>query len=62
MTSFHGSLIITCLKLEENALKNLAYIEKLERLQAFYGGGNRLAEFNEVDRLQELVYLMEMSL
>ena len=27
-----------------------------------YGGGNRLAEFQEVDRLAELVYLMEISL
>lgn len=55
-------MIISCLKLEDNSLKSLANIEKLERLQAFYGGGNRLAEFSEVDRLAELVYLMEISL
>lgn len=61
-TSFHNGLIISCLKLEENGLRSLANIERLERLQAFHGGGNRLAEFWEVDRLAELVYLMEISL
>jgi len=60
--SFHNQLIISCLKLEDNGLRSLANIERLERLQAFHGGGNRLAEFWEVDRLAELVYLMEISL
>ena len=50
------------MKLEDNGLRSLANIERLERLQAFHGGGNRLAEFWEVDRLAELVYLMEISL
>jgi len=54
--------MISCLKLEDNGLRSLANIERLERLQAFHGGGNRLAEFWEVDRLAELVYLMEISL
>ena len=54
--------MISCLKLEDNSLRSLANIEKLERLQAFHGGGNRLAEFWEVDRFAELVYLMEISL
>lgn len=54
--------MISCLKLEENGLRSLANIEKLERLQAFHGGANRLAEFREVDALAELVYLMEISL
>lgn len=60
--SFHNGLMISCLKLEENGLRSLANIEKLERLQAFHGGANRLAEFREVDALAELVYLMEISL
>lgn len=59
---FHNQLMISCLKLEDNGLRSLANIEPLERLQAFHGGGNRLAEFWEVDRLAELVYLMEISL
>ena len=54
--------MISCLKLEENGLRSLANIERLERLQAFHGGANRLAEFREVDALAELVYLMEISL
>jgi hypothetical protein len=54
--------MISCLKLEDNGLRSLANIERLERLQAFHVGGNRLAEFWEVDRLAELVYLMEISL
>lgn len=60
--SFHNGLIISCLKLEDNGLRSLENIERLERLQAFHGGGNRLAEFWEVDRLAELIYLMEISL
>jgi len=54
--------MISCLKLEENSLRSLANIEKLERLQAIHVGGNRLAEFWEVDRFVDLVYLMEISL
>ena len=53
--------MISCLKLDENGLRSLANIEKLERLQAFHGANNRLAEFWEVDRLAELTYLMEIS-
>ena len=54
--------MISCLKLEDNSLRSLANIERLERLQAFHGGGNRLAEFWEVDRFADLIYLMELSL
>jgi protein phosphatase 1 regulatory subunit 7 len=60
--SFHNGLIISCLKVEENGLRSLANIERLERLQALHCGGNRLAEFWEVDRLAELIYMMEISL
>ena len=43
-------------------MRSLACIEKLERLQAFHASGNRLAEFWEVDRFQDLNFLMELSL
>jgi len=54
--------MISCLKMEENSLRSLANIEKLERLQALHVGGNRLAEFWEIDRFSEMNYLMEISL
>ena len=59
---FHNQLMISCLKLEDNSLRSLANIERLERLHAFHGGGNRLSEFWEVERFSELNYLMELSL
>ena len=53
---------MTCLRLEDNGLRNLNHIEKLERLQSVFIGGNRVVEFWEVDRLAELPHLMEISL
>lgn len=50
------------MRLEDNGLRNLANVEKLERLQSLFASGNRLAEFWEVDRLAELPHLMEISL
>jgi Leucine-rich repeat (LRR) protein len=50
------------LRLEDNGLRNLTHIEKLERLQSIFMSGNRVAEFWEVDRLAELPHLMEISL
>lgn len=54
--------MIQTLKIEDNNLRTLANIEKLERLQALHASGNRLAEFWEVDRFSELNFLMELSL
>ncbi len=54
--------MITCLRLEDNGLRNLQNCEKLERLQSLFASGNRLAEFWEVDRFTELPHLMEISL
>jgi Leucine-rich repeat (LRR) protein len=50
------------LKLDDNGLRNLTNIEKLERLQSLFVSGNRIPEFWEVDRLSELPHLMEISL
>ena len=54
--------MITCLRLEDNGLRNLQNVERLERLQSLFVSGNRLAEFWEVDRLSELPHLMEIAL
>ena len=54
--------MITCLRLEDNGLRNLQNIEKLERLQSLFMSGNRVPEFREVDRLSELPHLMEIAL
>ena len=43
-------------------MRSLANVERLDRLQALHCGGNRLAEFWEVDRLADLIYMMEISL
>lgn len=54
--------MITCLRLEDNGLRNLQNVEKLERLQSLFVSGNRIPEFWEVDRLSELPHLMEIAL
>lgn len=59
---FHSDLIIQTLKLEDNQMRSLANIERLERLQGLHVGGNKLTEFWEVDRFADLNFLMELSL
>jgi hypothetical protein len=54
-------MALSCLKLDENGLRSLANVEKLERLQVLFASGNRLAEFWEMDRLNELPNLMEVA-
>ena len=61
-TSFSNFHVITCLRLEDNGLRNLQNVEKLDRLQSLFVSGNRIPEFWEVDRLSELPHLMEISL
>ena len=60
--SFVPPMLISCFKIDDNGLRSLANVEKLEKLQSFHSAGNRLGEFWEVDRLAELGYLMEISL
>lgn len=50
------------LHLEENCLRSIQNLEKLERLQSLYLTSNRLAELWEIDRLAELPHLMEINL
>ena len=54
--------MITCLRLEDNGLRTMQNIERLERLQSLFMSGNRVPEFWEVDRLSELPHLMEIAL
>ena len=56
-----GFHVISCLKLEENVIRNLNNFEKLERLQSLFMSGNRLAEVWEADKLSELPHLMEVT-
>lgn len=43
-------MMIKTFKIEDNNLRTLANIERLEKMQAFHASGNRLAEFWEIDR------------
>jgi Leucine-rich repeat (LRR) protein len=54
--------MVSYLRMEENPLKTLAYFEKLERIKTLYLTGNRIAEIQEIDRLIDLQYLVEISL
>lgn len=53
---------ISFLKLEENGLRSLANIEKLQKLESLFLSGNRLSDFNELDKLCELENLVELVL
>jgi acidic leucine-rich nuclear phosphoprotein 32 family member A/C/D len=55
-------LNISFLKLEENGLRSLANIEKLQKLESLFLSGNRLSDFNELDKLCELENLVELVL
>lgn len=59
--SFLQSHIITVLKLDDNALKSIANIERIESLQILLISGNRISEFYELEKLGELPNLVELS-
>ncbi len=61
-SSFLPDLPIALLRAEENGLKSVACIERLERLEALYLGGNRINDFNDFDRLGDMKRLRELSL
>ena len=42
MNSFHHFHVIVCLRLDDNGLRSLANIEKLEKLQTLFVSGNRI--------------------
>jgi len=50
------------LKLDDNGLRSLANIEKLERLQTLYVSNNRVQELFEIEKLAELPQLLDLSL
>ena len=54
--------IITLLRMEDNGLRTLAHLEKLERLQALFLHANRIAEFWDIEKLSHLPHLMEVCL
>ena len=50
------------LKLNENGLRSLANVEKLEKLQTLYISNNRILELFEIEKLAELPNLLDLSL
>ena len=51
-----------CLRLDDNGLRSLANIEKLEKLQTLFVSGNRIQELFEIEKLAELPHLLELSM
>jgi len=60
--SFSTSHQIACLRMEDNGLRNLTHIEKLSKLQFLFLSVNRIADFWEVEKLENCVKLMELNL
>lgn len=48
--------------MEENGLRTLNHIDKLERLQFLFLHSNRIADFWDIERLENLSKLMELCL
>jgi len=59
--SFLQTHVITALKLDDNSLKSVANIERLEALQSLQVSGNRISEFYELEKLGDLPNLLELS-
>jgi len=60
--SFIPELSIAILKLEETGLKSVANIEKLVKIEQLYLNGNRINDFNDLDKLAELARLKALFL
>jgi len=60
--SFYSHHVIMCIRLDDNGLKSLANIEKLEKLQTLFVAGNRIQELFEIEKLAELPQLLELTL
>ena len=54
MNSVHPFHQIVILKLDDNGLRSLGNIEKLEKVQTLYLSSNRISEFIEIEKLLEL--------
>jgi len=53
---------ILCLRLDDNGLRSLANIEKLDKVQTLFFSGNRIQDIQEMERLVELPHLLELSI
>jgi len=53
---------ILCLKIEENGLKTLMNIERLQKLQQLSICGNRIADFWDVEKLESLGKLFDLNM
>lgn len=60
--SFIAGNPIKCLKLDDNALKNFNFIQKLVKLQHLFANSNRISDLPDVEKLSELNQLKELEL
>lgn len=60
--SFSPHHQIACLRMEDNGLRSLSHIEKLEKLQFLFLHGNRIGDFWDVEKLENCPKLMELCL
>ena len=62
ISTFAGNMELEFLCLDENSLKSVPGLEKLERLKILYLSYNRIADLWELDKLTEMRELTEISL
>ncbi|KAJ7361763.1 Leucine-rich repeat-containing protein 9 [Desmophyllum pertusum] len=60
-TSFVSQWNVTELHMEENRIRELNHLEPLQNLQRLYLGMNRIQEIAELERLESLRHLVELS-
>lgn len=60
--SFNTQMQLICLKFEENGLKTLMNIDWLVRLQQLSIQSNRISEFWDVEKLENLPKLFDLNL
>lgn len=61
-SSFSPFQQIACLRIEENGLRTLNYIDKLIKLQFLFLHSNRISDFWDIEKLNNIPKLMELSL
>ena len=60
--TFTYNRMLSCIKIEENLLKSIAGMEKLERIRSLFLGSNRLTDFWQLDKMQDMDLLQELTL
>ncbi|XP_078381877.1 leucine-rich repeat-containing protein 9-like isoform X2 [Oculina patagonica] len=60
-TSFASQWNVTELHMEENRIRELNHLEPLQNLERLYLGMNRIQEIAELERLESLRHLVELS-